>query len=298
MFQRNNYKSNTEKPWHEIEDPVASIKYDGAGFFLHFDSAGSPKLSSRRESVKGGFPEKSNRLPHIADVKLPEFVGHVYQVELIHTGNHPANQESHPVVSGILNSLPEKAIATQKEKGPVQVVLLSTINPPPKNFEENVKEMKKAEKAFNKPNLVFTPQYHYGKENIVKLINSTKSTGREGIVITSSTKPEFGNTRIKLKHLDTYNLLVGKVNQLIDKNGETREEMGSLELFDGKGRDVGNVGTGFTKEQRISIWQNRRDWEGKRMIQVKTMGIGGADKMGKLRMPVYNGDPDGELDIV
>jgi hypothetical protein len=256
---------------------------------------GSLKFYSRRPSVKGGFPERSDKLPHLTVKKFPELAGHVYTVELIHTGHNKNNKESHPKVSGLLNSLPPKSIAEQKESGPIRAVLLDVVNPPLPTYRDKLLHMKEFEKKFGNPEVMFAPTPEITREGIVKLINQTKREGHEGVIITSLDTPEHMNPRIKMKHQETYNLRVSEIIQEYDIHGKPKPSMGALALVDRSGREVAKVGTGFSPALRKEIWENKADWID-RLIQIKTMGL--AKEGGRFRMPVFNGDADGQLDLV
>lgn len=295
MYPRQPYKAHTILDWRDIKDPVTTKKYDGANFNMVVQSDGSLKFYSRRMGVKGDYPERSDKLPHLTDKKLPELAGHVYTVELIHTGHNKENKENHPKVSGLLNSLPPKSIAEQKESGPIRAVLLDVVNPPLPTYRSKLLQMKSLQDKFGKPDVLFVPTPHLGKEGAIKLINQTKKEGHEGVIITSLDTPEYRNPRIKIKHQDTYNLRVSGIIQEVDIHGNLKPSMGALPLTDASGREVAKVGTGFSAAQRKEIWENPRDWIGK-LIQVKSMGLAKQD--GRLRMPIFNGDADGDIDLV
>jgi hypothetical protein len=293
MFARQPYKE--QEDWTTLKDPVATVKYDGAHYFLAVKDDGALTFHSRRPSVKGGFPERTEKLPHLTTKKFPELSGNVYSVELIHTGHKKENKESHPAVSGLLNSLAPKSIADQKEKGPIRAVLIDVINPPLPTYKDKLLHMKDVEKKIGKPDLVFVPEPAITKEAIVKLITKTKVHGHEGVIITSLTTPEATNPRIKIKHKNTYNLRVTKIQQEIDMHGKPKEQAGALIVEDAIGREVASVGTGLSRELKQEIWKNKGDWIG-RLIQVETMGT--VKEKGRLRAPVYNGDADGDIDLV
>jgi len=295
MFERHKYVEPKKVDWQSVKDPHATPKFDGGHYFLSVQSDGSLKYYSRRESVKGGFPERSSQLPHLADKKLPQFAGHVFSVELIHTGHKKENKESHSTAGGILNSLTPKAIETQKEKGPIRAVLLDVINPPMRTFGDKLVHMNNFEKAFNKPDVLFVPKAATTPEQIVKLIQSSKAEGKEGVIVTSKTEPEESNPRIKLKHFDTYNLRPVKIIQEVDKFGKPKQSMGAIDCADASGRVVATIGTGFTREEREDAFKNPEKWLSD-LVQVKTMGWGSVG--GKLRMPVYNGPADGDIDLI
>ena len=291
MFERHKYLDTGA--WKDLKDPAGSIKYDGSHFYLNFNSEGKPSYISRRLSVKGTYPDRTVKLPHLSDVSLPELSGKAYSVELIHSGWDPEGKESHAAVSGILNSLPEKAIATQKVTGPVRAVLLDVIDPSFHTYKDKMEHLKIVESMFDKPGLVITPKIVIGHDNVHKLISDTENQGREGIIVTSWEKPETENPRFKIKHYGTYNLLVSGITQEYDIHGNPKESAGALILKDASGKEVCQVGTGLTRETRIDIWKNPKKWIGK-LIQIRAM----PSTARRLRHPVYNGFADGELDLV
>lgn len=293
MFPRAKYKDPTELHWSAVPDPVATIKYDGANFFMVFDAEGSPRFISRRPSVKGGFPDRTKSLPHLAGGKVPELAGHVFNVELIHTGLTKSAPESHREVSGILNSLPPRAIATQAAKGPVRAVMHNVLNPEFTTYKDKLLYMKKAEGLLGKPELIFVAEPHLASEGVARLISSTEHTGREGVIVTSLSAHESVNPRVKIKHRTTHNVTVSAVNQEIDISGKPKNSAGSLEIKDATGAVVGNVGSGFSRALREEIWAKPEEWVG-RIIQVRSRGIAAR----RLQEPVYNGDADGEVDRI
>lgn len=292
MYQRAKYKEGV--PLETIKDPVGSKKFDGAHFFLEFKEDGSPRYISRRESVKGGFPDRTEKLPHLVK-SLPQFAGNVYSVELIHTGHNTGQDaiESHPAVSGILNSLASKAIETQKLIGPVRAVLLDVKSPNLQTYGEKIEHLKTVEQAFGDSNLLFVPEIKIGLDNVKKLVEDTKVRGEEGIIATSLTTPESDNYRVKIKHINTYNLRVVDMQQEVDINGKLKDSMGALVLADATGRIVGKVGTGFTREERIQAWKNKSAWLGK-LIQVQAM----TPTASQIRSARYNGFADGNIDTI
>lgn len=292
-FPRAKYKETNK--WEDLKDPVGSVKRDGASFFMEFDSNGKPRFTSRRESVKGGYPDRTENLTELSKLRLPEYAGNVYHVELIHTGHDYAEDmaESHPTVSGILNSLKDRALQTQKDIGPVRAVLLDVIHPKIATYGEKLEHLKDVKASSGPGNVLIMPDTKIGKAEIQRLIERTKALKQEGIIVTSLSTPEEKNVRFKVKHVDTYNLRVSRVIQEVDIYGVPKESMGALEVVDASGRIVANVGTGFTREQRKAIWANRANELGK-LIQVKAM----LSTATKLRSPVYNGDADGDIDLV
>ena len=293
MYERAKYKDNSAHDWAKVKDPVGTKKFDGGNFWMRVEPDGSLRYFSRRESVKGGFPERTNALPHLTDKKLPQYSGNIYNVELIHSGHSKKLVESHSALSGILNSLPPKAIATQKETGPVRAVLHNVIDPYLPTYKDKLLHMKEVQDAFGKPDLLYVTEPHVGLPAIRKLIEDTRARGEEGAVVTSLTEPEMSNTRIKIVHKVYYNLRIVGFEEELDKNGVPKNSLGSIVCADSSGRIVGNVGTGFSKELRKEIWNNKPIWRN-RIVQIKSLGLASQ----RLRGPVYNGIADGDVDKV
>lgn len=294
MFTRHKYADNKNKPWYSLKNPVVSRKFDGAHFFLNVDRDGSLRFFSKRESVKGGFPERTEKLPHLTDKKLPQYAGHTYSVELVHTGKHKDSNESHPNVSGVLLSLPPRAIQLQEETGPVRAVLLDVINPPLNTFSQKIIHMKQFEKDVGKPDVLFTPSWAVGQPAVVKAINDTKAKKQEGVIITELDAPEHSNPRIKLVHKQIVNLRIVGINQEFDKDGKPKPSTGSFTLADATGRIVGDCGTGLDADTRKHSWENPDEYL-QTPMQVTFMSI---TKDGKLRHPVYNGLSDSSIDTI
>ena len=293
MFVRHKYSDDRSKV-STLENPVATKKYDGANYFLKIDSDGKPSFVSRRESVKGGYPDKTSKVPHLAEIHLPEFKNHVFNVELIHTGMYKDNMESHPTVSGILNSLPPRAIEQQQLHGPIRAVIFDVIHPSIPTYKDKLELMKKVEVSAQKPDVLFTPETKIGIEAITNFIATTEHHGDEGVIATELDKPESENVRIKVVHRKTANLRIKDFIQEVDKNGNLKESTGSYVLEDSTGRIVGSAGSGITREERIQSWRNKANYKGKLVqVQYKTK-----TSSGMLREPVYNGEADGDCDKI
>jgi hypothetical protein len=292
MFSRSKYIDDTED-WEKLPDPVASVKHDGSNFFMTVGPLGELRYFSRRRGVKGDFPERTNQLPQLTEKKLPQYAGNVYNVELVHTGHSSQGKEDHPGLSGILNSLPERSIKTQQEEGPVRAILLNVIRPKLNTYSEKLEHLKEVVNTYDKPTILKSISVKIGVDNIKDLIDSTRKMGQEGVIITSLTKPEDQNVRIKVKHINTWNLKVSKINQEYDISGNPKKSAGSLTVVDSTGREVADVGTGFSRELRQHIWNNPDSWINKE-IQVKAR----TPSRRKLLAPVYNGEADGTMDKV
>jgi hypothetical protein len=294
MFPRHKYTDDIKL--EDIKDPVGSPKLDGAMYFAVFDKQGRPQFYSRRPSVKGGYPNRTPALPHLATITLPEYAGAVVGLELIHTGRDKSQVESHPNVSGILNSLPERALTTQMLTGPVRAVLHDVIKPELATYGDKIKYLQKLVKKVGRPDMFYLPEYHYGHADIKKLTAKTLKENREGVIVTSLTHPEKDNVRLKIKHKKTWNLKVKDIHQLFSEvDNKLKPMAGALVLEDATGREVGEVGTGLSKALREEIWNRPRKWKG---ALVQVTGMDPVRPGMKLKMLVYNGLADGEIDTI
>lgn len=291
---RHTYKDGD---WSHLENPVLTHKLDGANFILKVENDGSLKYYSRRPSVKGHYIERSEQLPQLTKKKLPQYAGNEMTVELIHTGHQKHDQEKHSVLSGILNSKKERSLETQRLTGPVRAALIDVKSPEINTYLEKIKYLQQVARDYGNDEVMFTPELHVGKEAINRYLALTKARKDEGGIITDLHLPESENPRFKVKHQQYYNLKVSGQVPAISIHGEVKPEMGALLLEDAAGKHVGKVGTGFTREERQHAHANPEDWKGK-LIQVKAMGPAGSNRQGLLRAPVYNGDADGDIDIV
>lgn len=293
MFERHKYKELSKVDLEKVPDAVSSVKYDGANYFINMDEKGSPSFISRRPSVTGLQLDRTIKLPHLNDIVEPEFSGAVFNAELIHTGHDKNNVESHPASSGILNSLPARAIETQRVTGPIRAVLFDVIKPELKTYKDKIQYMEQFVKKVNKPDFLYLPEFKIGIDETKKLMQETESQGREGIIITSLTHPEESNTRIKLKHVSTWNLRIKRFIQERDKNGNLKASVGAAVVEDKTGREVAAVGGGWSKRQREDMFKNPKAYLNS-LIQVRGM----TPTAHRIRSPQYNGDADGEIDEV
>jgi hypothetical protein len=294
MYERAKYKPHTSSDWRLIRDPVATLKRDGGNYFMPVQADGSVRFYSRRESVKGGFPDRTDQLPQFANVRLPQHAGNVYNVELIHTGKSPNFPESPTRLAGILNSGKEKSISSQSEHGPVRAVLHNVISGPGSTYSEKMGHLQTVAQEVGMPDLLWVDPLVTGHGPISDLIDRTKREGREGVIVTSLTAAEHSNPRVKIVHRDHFNLKVVGMEEERDKHGVPKGTMGALLVADRTGAIVGKVGTGFLREDRVDAMKNWPLWKD-RLIQVSARGFA----KNALKGPcVYHGDADGGLDLV
>lgn len=111
-------------------------------------------------------------------------------------------------------------------------------------------------------------------EKLIKLVDECDRQGKEGIMINSSVAPWEGkrsNYILKLKK----NLIADvKIIGFIEGDGKNKDKLGALEVeFDYENMTNSCfIGTGFTDEERIEIWNNQDYYLGK-IIEVKYQKI-------------------------
>lgn len=290
---RHKYKEPKGDFIKKMKDPIGSVKHDGGNYFLVFDEKGVSSLISRKRSVTGDVINKAAQVPHISSKVIPELAGHVFNLELYHSGFSKSGTERHNVLSGILNSLPPKAIDTQERVGPVRAAVFDVIYPKLDTYRDKLAHIQTLENLFGNSDYLHKVETHEGHKAIEKLIESTQKKGQEGVVVVDGSVDESYNPRGKIKHYNTYNLRVAGHTQGYDIYGNPKQCAGALVVVDGSGKEVANVGIGLSQEQREDIYNNPAAWHGK-LIQVKAMRTTAR----RLRHPQYNGDADGEIDFV
>lgn len=292
MYTRHKYSDRLDHiPLIPDEDAYYSVKHDGANYFLKYDDEGNASFISRRVGVDGTNPDRSAKVPHLAK-KMPEFAGHTFNVELIHTGLTPDGKDNHAKVSGLLNSLPPRSLEEQRKFGPIRAKVFDYTSDNNISYAQKLDKIHSLVKAFGDHSIFSMPEAVIGHKEGAKLQARLKANRAEGVVISNLRGPDV-RPRIKVKNLNTYNFKVIGITQEFDIHGVAKNSAGALLLADANGTHVGNVGTGFTKEEREDIWKNPSKWINK-PVQIIAMDPTAT----KLRHAVYNGDADGDIDLL
>jgi ATP-dependent DNA ligase len=118
--QRANGVKPDKIPWSD-ENYVFQVKYDGDRRLLYFTKDGV-KNSSRSKAKGTGLPvDKTDNVPHIRDLDIPELEGMILDCEFVHVRGFKDG------VRKIMGCLPEKAIQRQEEWGAIEVRLFDII---------------------------------------------------------------------------------------------------------------------------------------------------------------------------
>lgn len=107
-------------PWSN-PDYDWSVKYDGDRRYLYILPGGN-RNSSKSKGTDTGLPvEKTDNVPHIRDLDIPELYGTLLDCEFVH------NRGFQKGVRKIMGCLPEKAIQRQEEWGWIEVRVFDII---------------------------------------------------------------------------------------------------------------------------------------------------------------------------
>ena len=121
-------------------------------------------------------------------------------------------------------------------------------------------------------------------DDVLKLLDKYRENGAEGLMCNIDKVYEFKRSKgcLKLKVMQSCDL---KIIDFQEGTGKYSNKLGAL-VVDFKGNSVG-VGTGFSDEDRVFIWENKNDLLG-RVVEIRYFEVT-KDKDGieSLRFPVY-----------
>jgi hypothetical protein len=175
-------------------------------------------------------------------------------------------------LSGILNSAPEKALKTIKERGlrfilaPLKVIEYQGKSMGMAPYNDHLPIMKKIVKeapgSWMMPDIAVTPEQ---KEKLVASIKSGKHPlTTEGMV--AWPVREAAATPFKLKFRDPYQVYISEIYPMVSKGKVTNVAGGFSYSLKPGGPAVGRVGTGFSDELRKELWVGREELKGRKVI--------------------------------
>ena len=295
-------KTITSKPKYKIIKSESQLDYsdntkvlqgkiDGAHAIFELNSDKPNRIYSYRVSKKTGKNiDHSDQVPEIRDLTIPEiFNKTILRGELFaQTDHHPLPAEQ---ISGILNSSPRKSIEKQKELGMLQNRIYDIIKFRNKNVSNDpystklslIKQIESAIPELKTVETAYTPEQ---KSKLVEDIkNNRHPETREGVISWDLNK-STGNPS-KLKFRDNFDVYIRQMYPAINKaSGKEKKEIGGFKYsLTPKGKIVGNVGTGFSSEQRKDMWKNKDNYIGM-VARVKSQQ---QFPSGSLRTPSYYG---------
>jgi hypothetical protein len=246
---------------------VVQPKVDGAHTLIALTGRIKNDIYSYRTSKRTGKNvEHSNQVPHLRDLKVPKsLAGTVVRADLYGKTDHTAMSAEQ--VSGILNSGVKKSLAKQEQIGKLQPYVYDIDKFKGKDvskagYAEKFKLLKQIEAKIPELRVAETATTPSAKEKLIKQIKGAKHPDtKEGVVEWDLTRK--GGSPTKMKFRDNYEVFIRKIFPAIDKAGKTKNEAGGFEYSWGpKGPIVGNVGTGFNREQKIDMLKNKSKYIG------------------------------------
>lgn len=246
----------------------AEKKFDGSRYTLRIDNNGGLFLQSRKESVKGGMCDKTDRVPHIIEEagRLP--VGTILdgEIDILEGRNFH-------YVQGCMGSLPERAIQIQEENQKLYYKCFDILeykgrdlrNIPLRERREILDRLLKSEIKFQY--IILVEQIKDEKEKR-ELFDKEIEKGMEGIILKNleaiyqeDKKP--ANTWYKVKLVDTFDGVVVGYNPGQGKYTGTVGSLKVAQYLNGVLIEVADCG-GMTDKLR-DIFKKRID-KGERFI--------------------------------
>ena len=240
------------------DSKVLQPKIDGSHTIFELNSDKPNEIYSYRTSKRTGQPiNHSDQVPMIKNLTIPEaFNKTVLRGELYAQTDHtplPAEQ-----IGGMLNAKPEKSIEKQKEHGWLKPYIYDIVkfrgsvraNDPYKTKLGLINEISNAIPEFKSPETAFTPDQ---KRQLVESIKAKKHPDtKEGVVEWDLNAP--GGKPGKLKFRDSHDVYVREIYPETDKHGKEKSQAGGFTYsWTPKGKIVGNVGTGFSRDKKIDM---------------------------------------------
>jgi bifunctional non-homologous end joining protein LigD len=253
-------------------DWVAEPKLDGGRYMLYLDEDGlSYHLYSRRD-----FPriDKAANVPHFAHPYMG-LAGTVLDGEVM-----LPNQTKLGDTTGIMNSLPAKAIARQEVEGKLHYNVFDILFHLGRDvrqlpLHERRKLMESVVAIMGNPHVNLVPQ-HTDKDG---LFRSILAAGGEGTVLKNLNSP-YGVNWVKNKRVADFSVIISGYK---DGQGKYAGSLGAVAVSvyqDGILVEVG-FASGMTDAERTDIWTNREAYLG-RVIDISAQEV---TKDGRMRHP-------------
>lgn len=230
-------------------DYIATEKVDGAHFMAKIHPNGV-SYTSQRKSITGEPIRREDNVPHLRDLKFDKkYHSMVLRGELWH-------DKGFNVLSGILNSKPHNAVATQQQKGQIRFAPFRIEKGP--NGEESlpyaeqmkiIQELAKTQPHFFEPPAV-------ADKPIADFYRDVGNRRGEGVVLVRKDTGE----NLKMKHRFDYDLRIEGFEP--GKGKYKGRAIGAIRLVDRKGRYVGKVGTGIDDATREDMYRNPEKYIG------------------------------------
>lgn len=259
----------------EHPDWVAEPKLDGGRYMLYLDTDADAyaRFYSRRD-----FPriDKAANVPHVAKF-YPGLEGTVLDGEILHPNGKKLGD-----TTGIMNSLPAKAIARQQAEGWLRYNVFDILFYKGRDCRQDPLKSRRAllervVAAMNNEHVVAVPQ-HTDKDG---LFRSILAAGGEGTVLKNLNSP-YGVNWVKNKRCADFSVIISgfKPGKPGTKYAETLGAVAVSVYKDGELLEVG-FASGMDDPTRFDIFERQSYWLG-RVIDVTAQEV---TKDGRLRHP-------------
>jgi len=282
------YKVIDEPADFSDETKVLQPKVDGAHTIFHLKSNALNRIYSYRNRKNDERPiEHTHQLPDIRDLDIPKELNNT-----ILRGEVYAQKDKKPVpaeqVGGMLNASIINSLRKQKEQGKLSPYIFDIVKYHGKDVENETyrKKLKMIREVAKKiPDLKAAETAETAKEKrkLLDLVKRKKHPDtKEGLVEWDLNSPTGKPKKFKLR--DTHDVVIREVFQAKDKSGKPKQEAGGFRYsWKPKGKLVGRVGTGFSREKRKDMWLRPKDYIG-RIARVKTQEVFAS---GAMRAPSF-----------
>lgn len=271
-------------------DWVAEPKLDGGRYQLHLEEDGAVHLFSRRD-----FPriDKAANVPHFAK-RYVGLEGTILDGEVITSRAVFPELKPLPLgeTTGILNSLPEKAIARQEKEGKLAYVVFDILSYCGQDVRQ--KPLHERRVLLERVIAMMGNQWVVAVQQTDEkgpLFDRLIARGLEGTVIKNVNSP-YGVNWVKMKRVADFSVIVSGFKP---GQGKYAGSLGAVAVSVFKDGTLVEVGfaSGMDDEMRHAIWQNRETYLGK-TIDVSAQEV---TKDGRLRHPRWLRERD-DLDPV
>ena len=254
---------------------VAEPKLDGGRYMLYLEDDGSVHLFSRRD-----FPriDKAANVPHFAktytDIRGVILDGEVICAKAVEGGLKKVELGE---TTGILNSLPAKAIARQQSEGFLYYITFDCLAVGGKDIRSYPLHQRRGVlcnivNALQNPYVKVVEQ-HADKDS---LFRAMVENGLEGTVI-KNLNSIYGVNWVKCKRVADFSVIVTGFQQGEGKYATTLGAVLFSVYKDGKLVEVGKA-SGMTDAERDNIWHNRDRFLGQ-VIDVSAQEVTAGGRM-------------------
>lgn len=278
-----NFMKAAAKPYlHLMNDNnwAAEVKYDGERYMLYILNEGN-KMYSRHTNKDGERIEKGNRLPHLINQTYKGMNGTILDGEVI-------GKTLEDTVS-VTGSLPDRAIALQKERGWLRYMVFDILfykgkDVRSKSFFERKKILKIAVKEANNKYIISVKSTISKKKELFKKV---KEKHMEGIVLKNIYNPYVPGLKHKdwIKVKNTINVDVVIMDYEMGKGKYNKDKIGAIIYGAYKGKKLVRWGkvAGMTKAviNQLTNDSQRYRWS---VIEIEGQGYTGS---GNVRHPRF-----------